>query len=659
MLPEFNPLVSFYSDAFENLPTDIPAANFIASIKSGTYAGKIKTIRSRFQTAIARGVPYDDAKKAVDSLKKKLGSVTLAGIQAMRANKFTPQFTGLIQADFDLLGDKLKSIRDLLADDPHVFCVFISATGEGLKAWYRIPICKNADEYKFAFDTLAKHVLQFTGCKIDELKEVARLCYASHDKDCFHNPNAIELPVDFAQMPLPAAKPIPSKSPALNGESRRAAAEKLVGKIEHTDTGDFCKCPGEHLHTNGKAPKDCRVTLDGVPTIFCLHKSCSQVIEAANHELRSQIGKAEFVPTRTRQAAPLADSNRAEIAAEYLGEEIEQPADTLPDFIDAANFLATPIEPPAELIEGILHKGSKLAFGGSSKSFKTWCLLDLAISVATGADWLGRRTTQGKVLFLNFEIQPHAWQRRIAAVASAKGVEIKPGQIILWNLRGHAADFRQIVPRIIERARRENFVLNVLDPIYKLYGNTDENSAGNGALLWNSLEKLATETGAANAFGAHFAKGNASAKEAIDRISGSGVFARDPDSLLIFTKHETDDAFTVEPILRNFAPVEPFAVRWEFPLMKLADDLDPSKLKQVAGRKKEHNPKKLLTAIAQTTRENPISVSAWATAGNVPRQTLTDYLPEMRHKKWIETTGEGNAARQFITNEGKAFINEN
>jgi predicted transcriptional regulator len=93
--------------------------------------------------------------------------------------------------------------------------------------------------------------------------------------------------------------------------------------------------------------------------------------------------------------------------------------------------------------------------------------------------------------------------------------------------------------------------------------------------------------------------------------------------------------------------------------MQLADDLDPAKLKQVAGRKKEHDPKKLLTAIAQTTRENPISVSAWATAGNVPRQTLTDYLPEMRRNKWIETTGEGNTARQFITNEGKAFINEN
>jgi hypothetical protein len=270
----------------------------------------------------------------------------------------------------------------------------------------------------------------------------------------------------------------------------------------------------------------------------------------------------------------------------------------LPGLIDAAEFLSTPLDPPPELIAGILHVGSKLVLGGGSKSFKTWCLLDLAISVATGADWLGRRTAQGKVLFLNFEIQPYQWQRRIIAVADAKGVEIKPGQIILWNLRGHAADFRQLIPRIIQRCRTENFVLNIFDPIYKLYGvGTDENAAGDVAALLNSLERLATETGAAIAFGAHFAKGNAAGKEAIDRISGSGVFARDPDSLLIFTKHEDDDAFVIEPILRNFAPVAPFAVRWEFPLMHRDDDLDPAKLKKSGGRKPTYLPADLLAML--------------------------------------------------------------
>jgi hypothetical protein len=309
-------------------------------------------------------------------------------------------------------------------------------------------------------------------------------------------------------------------------------------------------------------------------------------------------------------AAPVADSNRAGIAREYLGEESEPKQADLPPIVDAADFIAAPLDMPPELVAGVLHRGSKLALGGSSKAFKTWTLLDLALSIAHGADWLGFPTAQGKVLFVNFEIQPHSWQRRIAAVVRAKGVELKPGAIQLWNLRGHAADFRSLIPRIIQRTRREGFSLVIIDPIYKLYGGTDENAAGDVAALLNSLERLAVETGAAVAYGCHFAKGNAATKEALDRISGSGVFARDPDSLLIFTKHEEADAFTVEPILRNFAPVVPFCVRWQFPLMQPDEELDPAKLKQVAGRKPENSPEDLLKVLPADGLANPDFLTA-------------------------------------------------
>ena len=221
---------------------------------------------------------------------------------------------------------------------------------------------------------------------------------------------------------------------------------------------------------------------------------------------------------------------------------------TLPDLIDGAVFISKPIDSPPQLVEGILHRGSKLVFGGGSKSYKTWTLLHLAAAVASGVKWLDFKTSKGKVLFLNFEIQPYAWQKRIAAVAHEAGIKLREGELLLWNLRGHAADYKQIIPRIIERCRKENFALIVLDPIYKLYGTADENSARDVALLLNELERLAVESGAAIAFGAHFAKGSAAGKEAIDRISGSGVFARDPDSILIFTAHEDEGCFVVEPV---------------------------------------------------------------------------------------------------------------
>ena len=67
-------------------------------------------------------------------------------------------------------------------------------------------------------------------------------------------------------------------------------------------------------------------------------------------------------------------------------------------------------------------------------------------------------------------------------------------------------------------------------------------------------------------------------------MRGEISFARDPDSLIIFTRHEEEGAFAVELVLRNLPPVDPFVVQWHFPLFQRNADLDPGKLKQAGGR---------------------------------------------------------------------------
>src|SRR5581483_4283370 len=68
------------------------------------------------------------------------------------------------------------------------------------------------------------------------------------------------------------------------------------------------------------------------------------------------------------------------------------------------------------------------------------------------------------------------------------------------------------------------------------------------------------------------------------RIGGSGVFARDPDTILVMTRHEQQDSYVIESTLRNFPPIQPFCVRWEYPLMVPAPELNPDELKQGSGR---------------------------------------------------------------------------
>jgi len=200
----------------------------------------------------------------------------------------------------------------------------------------------------------------------------------------------------------------------------------------------------------------------------------------------------------------------------------------LPNPIDAIQLLESDLPKPPEIVHGILHQGSKMVIGGGSKSFKTFTLLDLGVSVATGMPWWAFQTTQGRVLYINFEIQDAFFKSRLTDVCVAKECQLKDGQLCYWGLRGKAADLSVLMQQIIATLKDGGYSVIIIDPIYKGLGPRDENRAGDIASLLNEVEALAIETGAAVVFGHHFSKGNQSAKDSIDRIGGSGVFAREP-----------------------------------------------------------------------------------------------------------------------------------
>jgi len=78
-------------------------------------------------------------------------------------------------------------------------------------------------------------------------------------------------------------------------------------------------------------------------------------------------------------------------------------ADRLPEIENASALMGdeTAIIPP-ELIHGVRHQGCKLIVGSSSKARKTWLLMNLAMSVATGTRWLKWDTAQRRVCYINF-----------------------------------------------------------------------------------------------------------------------------------------------------------------------------------------------------------------------------------------------------------------
>src|SRR4030095_14922674 len=107
---------------------------------------------------------------------------------------------------------------------------------------------------------------------------------------------------------------------------------------------------------------------------------------------------------------------------------------TLPITIKAVMLCEKPPVNPPELIHGILHQGAKMAFGGGSKSFKTWTLLEMAISIATGTPWFGFQTTKSPVLYANFELPDWAIAQRIIDICEAKKLPV-PENLTLWKDR--------------------------------------------------------------------------------------------------------------------------------------------------------------------------------------------------------------------------------
>jgi RecA-family ATPase len=186
------------------------------------------------------------------------------------------------------------------------------------------------------------------------------------------------------------------------------------------------------------------------------------------------------------------------------------------------------------LITGVLRKGHKMLLAGPSKAGKSFALIELCIAIAEGTPWLGRFScAQGKVLYINLELDRASCLHRFKDVYTALGL---PPQnlrnIDIWNLRGASVPMDKLAPKLIRRAGKKGYTAVILDPIYKVITG-DENSADQMAKFCNQFDLVCRALDCAVIYCHHHSKGAQGGKRSMDRASGSGVFARDPDACWI------------------------------------------------------------------------------------------------------------------------------
>ena len=215
---------------------------------------------------------------------------------------------------------------------------------------------------------------------------------------------------------------------------------------------------------------------------------------------------------------------------------MEGESDELPDIVPISSVDDNPPPLPEELIDGVLRRGHKLLISGDSKSGKSFLLMELAICIAEGREWLGFQCRKGRVLYVNFEIDPASAIHRILDIYHAMAVPSRNlDDLLIWNLRGKVMDLEKLTPKLIRRVADMKLDAIIVDPIYKVITG-DENNASEMGQFCNYFDKIAAETGCAVIYCHHHSKGAQGAKKAMDRASGSGVFARDPDAQLDVTE---------------------------------------------------------------------------------------------------------------------------
>ena len=193
------------------------------------------------------------------------------------------------------------------------------------------------------------------------------------------------------------------------------------------------------------------------------------------------------------------------------------------------------------LIEGVLRQGHKMLIAGPSKAGKSFLQIEMCIAVAEGKKWLGWPCTQGRIMYVNLELDRASCLHRFKDVYKALGWKPENlGNIDIWNLRGRSKPMDKLAPMLIRRAAKKEYIAIVIDPIYKVITG-DENSADQMANFCNQFDRVCTELGVAVIYCHHHSKGAQGGKKSMDRASGSGVFARDPDALLDLIELETTD----------------------------------------------------------------------------------------------------------------------
>lgn len=181
-----------------------------------------------------------------------------------------------------------------------------------------------------------------------------------------------------------------------------------------------------------------------------------------------------------------------------------------------------------DFVQGMLMEGSSAVIYGESNSGKTFWATDLALHVAAGIEWNGRRVEQGGVLYLALE-GGHGFRNRVAAWKEAHDAIETPVYFVAIpsqvNLLDPEADIQRVIDAAATAAKEMGIPIKliIVDTLARAMAGGNENAPDDMGALITNTDTIREATGALVAYIHHSgknqalgARGHSSLRAAVD-----------------------------------------------------------------------------------------------------------------------------------------------
>lgn len=153
--------------------------------------------------------------------------------------------------------------------------------------------------------------------------------------------------------------------------------------------------------------------------------------------------------------------------------------------------------PPIKwVVEGFISAGSVNVFYGDAGSKKTWALLDLAVCVAKGANWLNFKTCAGNVFIVDEESGKKRILDRMEHVARGHQFD-ETTPIFCHSLAGYDLGSPNWLGELTNQINVMSAKLVIIDALADVMPGRDENAVKDVQPIFLALRKIAEDTQAA------------------------------------------------------------------------------------------------------------------------------------------------------------------